>query len=354
MGLMSLLFLAAPCLNDGDCQAGQRCVESTCQALTEASADRAKTAAPSATPATQAASTTPSAPAPVAAPQPADNARYEFVLADGSRLVGRVVGYPAQGQLSVQLLDGTTRTLMAADVVSQRPFQAPKVGADGNLWEDNPNRTRHLYSPSAMQLKQGEGYVSVKEFLFLSGAYGVTDNVSVLVGTFIPTLFVFDDAGGLIGAIKVGTELSEGYHVAGGAEVITLPNFGDGGGLNLLGIGFAGFTVGQPDKQFTVNVGRPFALSGSQNELGDVLFTLSAQYRLTNRYGLITENWFFPTVEGVESSPILSFHALAFRQMRDRSAFDFGVIGISGVPGAFPWVDWTWNIEKPRHPQPKN
>ena len=132
MGLMSLLFLAAPCLNDGDCQAGQRCVESTCQALTEASADRAKTAAPSATPATQAASTTPSAPAPVEAPQPADNARYEFVLADGSRLVGRVVGYPAQGQLSVQLLDGTTRTLMAADVVSQRPFQAPK---GGRRWE---------------------------------------------------------------------------------------------------------------------------------------------------------------------------------------------------------------------------
>ena len=83
--------------------------------------------------------------------------------------------------------------------------------------------------------------------------------------------------------------------------------------------------------------------------INDAIWSLSI-----HRYGLITENWFFPTVEGVESSPILSFHALAFRQMRDRSAFDFGVIGISGVPGAFPWVDWTWNIEKPRHPQPKN
>jgi hypothetical protein len=318
MGLLSMLLLAAPCSSVSDCAQGQQCIASVCQ---EAQAQPAAR--------------------PIAAPK-----RYEFTLANGSKLVGRLMDAPDPSQVRVQLLDGTTRTLFRADILAQRPFTQAKVGADGNVWENNPNRTRHIYAPSAMPLKAGEGYGSIKEFLFASGAVGITDNISVLVGSFIPTLFAGLELGGLIGAIKVSGEVGEDLYFGVGGEVITLPSFGSGPGLNVMGIGFGAVTFGKPDKQFTLSAGRPFLLSAgdANNDLGDVLFVAAGQLRVSNSYGLVTENWIFPTTRGPAGDSFLSLHALAMRYMGDNMAFDFGFIGVGGIPFMMPWLDWTWHL----------
>lgn len=317
MILLSMLLLSAPCSSVSDCAQGQQCIASLCQ---EAQAQ------------------------PAASPI-AMSERYELTLANGSKLVGRLMDAPDPSQVRVQLLDGTIRTLFRADILAQQPFTQAKVGADGDVWENNPNRTRHIYAPSAMPLKAGEGYASVKEFLFASSAVGVTDNISVLVGSFIPTLFVGFELGGLIGAIKFSGEVGEDLYFGVGGEVITLPSFNSGAGLNVMGIGFGAVTFGKPDKQFTLSVGRPFLLSSdANNDLGDVLFVAAGQLRVSNSYGLVTENWFFPTARGPENTSILSLHALAMRRMSDNMAFDFGFIGVGGLPFVMPWLDWTWHL----------
>jgi len=317
MMLLSLVLFASPCVTANDCADGLQCVASVCQAAQAGTA---------------------------ASPSPVPE-RVELTLANGSKLVGRLMAAPDPSQVRVQLLDGTTRTLFRADILAQRRFTQARVGADGNVWEDNPNRTRHIYAPSAMPLKAGEGYASIKEFLFASGAVGVTDNISVLVGSFLPTLFAGFEMGGLIGAVKVGGEVGDDLYFGAGGEVVTLPNFNSGSGFDVMGIGFGAVTYGEPDRQFTLSVGRPFLLStGSNNELGDLLFVAAGQLRVSKSYGLVTENWIFPTAQGPDGGAFLSLHALAMRKMGDNSAFDFGFIGIGGVPFLMPWLDWTWHL----------
>ncbi|MBM66544.1 MAG: hypothetical protein CMH55_09955 [Myxococcales bacterium] len=296
---------------------------------------------------------------PVAEPAPAHSAdlasapaaettpegkRYRFVLSNGTELVGRMVERIGKSKVKVALLDGTVRTLFWADVEAQFEFEQVTVGGDGSVWDRNPNRTRHLYAPSAMPLKAGEGYLSLKEVFFLSGAYGVTDNVSVLMGSLVPTLFLMDGSG-FIGAVKVAGELGEDFYVAGGGEVLTVPSFDSSRSLNLLGIGFAGITVGKPDKQVTLSAGRPFALSGSEGaDLGDALLVVAGQFRLTNSVGIVSENWIFPNSDGPDGPEVLSLHALAIRRISKNFAWDAGLIGVAGSVGAFPWIDFTWNI----------
>ncbi len=275
--------------------------------------------------------------------QQVDTKRYRFVLSNGSELVGRILERIGETQVKIALLDGTERTLFWADIEAQFEFENVQIGADGSVWDTNPNRTRHLYAPSAMPLKEGEGYLSLKELFFLSGAYGVTDNVSILVGSFVPTLFLMDGTG-LIGALKVAGEIGEDVYVAGGGEVITLPDFSESGGLSLVGIGFGGLTFGKPDRQLTISAGRPFSLAGADPDLGDALLVVAGQYRLTNNVGIVSENWIFPTQESPGGGGVLSVHALAIRRINKNFAWDAGLIGVAGLPGAFPWIDWTWNI----------
>ena len=337
MILSFLLVLASPCTQDTDCSDGQRCVASSCQPV--AAAQLSKTF-------DSKAETLPERERVASRAQSVDTQRYELTLANGSVLVGRLLPSTDPEKVRIQLIDGTFRTLFWQDIVRKRAFEGVKVGADGNIWEDNPNRTRHIYAPSAMPLQKGEGYVSLKEFLFGSAAYGITDNVSILVGSFLPTLFAGLDMGGLIGAIKIGGEVGDNTYIAGGAEVITLPGSNS---FDVFGIGFGAITFGQPDKQLTLSAGRPFALSTSpgSNDLGDLLFVAAGQLRVSDTYGVVTENWIFPTADGPEGG-FLRLHSLVVRKMGEQSAFDFGFIGVGGIPVLIPWVDWTWNLGKAR------
>ena len=337
MVLSLLLVLASPCTQDSDCQDGLRCIASSCQSAV-VSQPATTTKAPTETLVTGKQTATGS--------QPVDHKRYEFTLANGSVLVGRIMTAPDPRQVRIQLIDGTVRTIFREDIVRQQAFRGVKIGADGNVWEDNPNRTRHIYAPSAMPLQKGEGYVSLKEFLFGSAAYGISDNVSILVGSFLPTLFAGLDVGGLIGAVKISGEIGDNTYLAGGVEVITLPGSDS---FDVVGIGFGAITMGKPDKQFTISAGRPFVLStnSGSNDLGDLLLVAAGQLRVSNTYGIVTENWFFPTADGPEGG-FLRLHSLVVRKMGQQSAFDFGFIGVGGVPVLLPWVDWTWNLGKAR------
>ena len=111
-------------------------------------------------------------------------------------------------------------TLERSIILSVSKDQKDRINEYGEIYHGDPNRTRYLYGPSAFLLKKGEAYVSQKELFFTSAAYGISDNVSMLVGSVLPILFT-DDGFNLITALKVGGPVyADKLHLATGFETL--------------------------------------------------------------------------------------------------------------------------------------
>jgi hypothetical protein len=291
----------------------------------------AQEAAPEATSTTTAA---------VADPVPIDSTIWVMTLVDGTQMIGRIQK-EEHGKVHLLLLDGQTRTFFRADVGNQQEKSAAKMikVVRGKIWDENPNRTRHLWSPSALPLREGEGYLSQKSLIFTSWAYGITDNVAILLGSVLPANFAGPKGANLIAALKVATKVAEKVHIGAGFETFIIPYAGT------IGVGFASLTYGVPDAQVTINVGKPFAIDSSNAATGDFLVSVSAIWRFSRHYGLVSENIFIPGIDtdGVGWG-IPSVHALVWRSIREETSWDFGFITPGGTGIAFPWFEWTWYL----------
>ncbi len=270
-------------------------------------------------------------------------ALYKWTLIDGSTVVGREVG-TSETTVTIRLVDGTERELFLADIASKLR-QKPVTVIDGKVWFDNPNRTRHLWAPSAMPLKKGESYYSAKMGAFVSAVIGITDNIAFLGGTFWPGLLVGGDGINVIGALKYGAKLSDNVHWAFGTEVIFFPSVAS------IATPFAGVTLGEPDKQVTVNIGYLGILdSDGSREIGEMMISLAAQLRFLPGHALVIENLLFPGTR-VDSSErgstgwgMFSLHTFCYRRMDESAAWDYGLVLVSDNGNVFPlpWVDYTW------------
>ena len=289
---------------------------------------------------------------------------YRWTIFDGSELVGRILE-SSESVLRIRLIDGSERVIYREDIILQVQEERARV-IRGQVWFDNPNRTRHLWAPSAIPLKKGEGYASAKLFTFISTAWGWTDNVAVLGGTFWPGLLVGGDGFNLIGAIKYSDQLTDNLYGAAGVEVITFPAFAH------IATPFVGLTLGNADRQVTVNAGylAAYETEGRDN-IGEAMFSVTGQYRFLPGHALVMENLFFPgtsidtsetttredgtvVVEDTNDDDVnlgwgmVSLHALAYRQILEDSAWDYGLVllmNADGQPlGMMPWVDYTWYL----------
>jgi len=214
---------------------------------------------------------------------------WVFTLIDGSKLVGRIDGQN-NATIDIKQLNGDVRSIFTSDIAAQQPMDNLKI-VNGERWTSNPNRTRHLWSPSSMPLKKGESYLSQKEILFTSYAIGITDNIAVLVGSVTPFLLAGDDGVNFIGAIKFATEFASNFHLSGGGEMIWLPRLGG------LALPYLGFSVGEPDLQLSFNAGKPFAFDeeSSAKDL-NAMISICFMWRFASNHGLISENIFLPGV----------------------------------------------------------
>ena len=277
-----------------------------------------------------------------ATPSVVDQTLLSFTLSNGTRLTGRIVREnKLTGQLDILLISGERRSIFRSDIAVQSKVQQKPVNVvNGKIWEDNPNRTRHLWSPSAMPLKKGEGYLSQKEFVFTSYSVGLTDNFAILVGTLVPALFAGPEGLNVIGAIKVADQVRDKIYIGGGIETMVIPRAG------VAGVPFASFTYGEPDAQVSLNLGKPFALDSDSADFGTALVSVSGMWRFRGDFGLVSENIFLPEVKTSDGWGMLSVHGLAFRSIRESTAWDLGFVSITGFGGfiPIPWFDWTWHF----------
>lgn len=315
-----------------------------CCALTLASAEvaRANSGAFAPPPAEEA----PTRPSP--APRPTAGNTLPAVF-DRTRLVSvtmrnsqRYLGYVAGSDevvIELRLQSGGVIEIARSQIWAVDEVAADVAAALPRLRD--PNRTRYLYGPSALTLRQGEAYFSQKQIIFSALAYGVTDNLTLLVGAVLPGWLVGPNGFNLILGGKFGHKVADKLHVAVGAETIVLPQLRRGRGMTGLGFVFANGSVGDSEAHMTVSVGYPFELAGhADSPVGPLIVTVNGNVRLSDGFALLTENWLVTTAHG----GFEVIDSLALRVINPHSAWDFGFIGLPSSGDLVPWIDYTYNF----------
>lgn len=212
----------------------------------------------------------------------------------------------------------------------------------GRFAYEYSSATRYYYAPSAIMMKQGELSLSQRGFAFTSAAIGVTDHVTVLAGTIVPTSLSAAYGGNfdavlLVGGLKAGGQLAPGVHVAAGGEFMAIA------GLSGF-ISFAEVTFGDTDRSFSIAAGRAYELGERSIVLAPLTF--SGHVRFTNTFALISENWILlPVGDAVSGAQA---YAIGGRWQWERFYLDAGgiMVGLGTpfvdgelLPIPLPWLN---------------
>ncbi len=179
------------------------------------------------------------------------------------------------------------------------------------IYPPNPHPSRYYYSPSALPIEKGEGYINCTYFLLYQAQYGLTDNISIggtmtIVG--MPAMF----------NVKWSQKISEKFHIGAGGQIGKTWWTSNS---DAIGVGFLNATLGQEESNITVNGGYGFYGSEHIN-----LISVAATQRISKKLSLLFEAWsiFQPNYD-----PIY-FGGPGFRLYAGKKAtWDFGFIALS-------------------------
>lgn len=258
---------------------------------------------------------------------------HRVELIDGQVLTGILRSRDAHGVM-LEIGDGP-RIYLSRSTIAKVSTEAPAA--------ERPLRPQSYFlAPSALLLKEGQGSFAQLELLLSEFSYGITDNLNFSIGSFLP--FWFANAGegfNMLAMVKGGGSINEMLHLAVGAYGIFVP-----AALNpniaVLGVGFGSVTLGTPDRNLSVSLGIPAAVSG---EVEGIIFNLSGMIRVSRVVALTSEIWSFPT----GGSP---FNAWAWgsgtRLDLRPFSIDVGVVvmgqGGALVPIPLPWISAAYNF----------
>jgi hypothetical protein len=246
----------------------------------------------------------------------------ELVLADGSVLFGRVVD--AGDPLIFQLLSGSELRVPHAQVRGLRLARGEVV--EGEFWNEDPNRTRLFFGPTARSLRGGEGYLAVYEIIMPFLAFGITDNLLISGGT--PLIFGEGGSRPFWVAPKV-TFLNTGETQAA-VGVLAMAVEDESAGI-LYGV----LSRGSPNRALSVGIGYGYV----NDEIADSpAVMLGGELRVARRVKLLTENYFFPGGEGLVS--------VGPRFFGERLSADLGLVMPVGSDDTFvfPLINFVWNF----------
>lgn len=188
--------------------------------------------------------------------QASQNERYvRITLNEGNTVDGRIVDITEDYFLIDVGLMGSIK-IDKRDILNIENIQQESVGeleTNQRAKDINPQSSRYFFSPSAHQLKQGDGYYHNVGIMYNSVSFGLHDNMTAGI-TFTPI--------GVGGTLKFGGKITENLSIsAGGMAVFSFysssspnPEFFrriDGP----LAIPFANITLGSERRNFSFNYG---------------------------------------------------------------------------------------------------
>ncbi len=209
-------------------------------------------------------------------------------------------------------------TISKNDIKLQEVVNQSQI-KDGVFWFDNLQATRYFWAPNGYGLKKGEGYYQNIYVLWNQASYGITDNISI-GGGIIP-LFLF---AGAPTPVFITPKISipivkDKFNIGGGALLGTI--IGDFGledeDINRgFGIVYGLSTFGSRDSNISIS----FGYGRFGGEWADSpLINISGLHRVSNRFYLITENYYF-NFGDEDSGTIIG---LGGRWIINKAALDF-------------------------------
>lgn len=276
-------------------------------------------------------------------------------LHDGQVLSGKMVARAPDGTVTLDL--GVGQVVVAGALIEELEEDVRStLTKSGEVWFQDPNRTRYLYGPSAMMLKKNELYFSQNELILSTLNWGVTDWLGVQIGGAIPLWFIppLPQGFNLLLAIKGGGSLTDTIHLATGLQALWLPGqvLTTRSSVPVIGLWFATATYGTPNAHVTASFALPFnlaALGTATPVLASPIVTLSGNYRLTRAVSLVSENWLITGFSTTNNSHVMIVPSLAVRVMGEHVAADIGLIVLASdrgvlVPVPLPWLTFTYNF----------
>lgn len=254
---------------------------------------------------------------------------YKITLLKGDEFIGKIISKDQNNIVirtsSIPRIEIPVENIKSIDPVEKNSMR------NGSYWYPNPNSTRYFFSPSAANLKKGEGYYQNSYLLFNSVNYGLTDFLSIGGGFEILSTFSGADPIYFL-TPKVGFEVSEKVHVGAG---VLFMGVGDEGNF---GIAYGLGTYGNTNSNMTLGAGWGF-LDGEFSE--NPFITLSGMHRLRRNISFVSENWFVPDLDDSYYG-LLSY---GIRFFGEKLSVDLGFINNGDIAEVIfigiPYVDFV-------------
>jgi hypothetical protein len=249
-----------------------------------------------------------------------------LTLRDGSTLIGRVLEVTPT---TVRFASAAGETPVPRSAVESVRVTAASAMHDGQLWPEDPSRTRLFFAPTGRMLRQGELYFADAYVFFPSLQGGVTDRFTIGGGmSLFPGLGL--DAQLFYITPKVGVYASPNVNVAVGALVAGAKDLSD---ESPVGIGYGVATFGGEDGSVTTGIGYGFARHSTSST---ALIMVGGQRRLSRSIAFVTENY------AVAQSDSEIGYSGGLRFMGEKLAVDIAAVGASGASTLIPYVAFIY------------
>jgi len=223
--------------------------------------------------------------------------------------------------------------LSIANIKSIRHISESMV-KNGVIWPENPNYHRNFYSPTGIGMEKGLAYYQNLMLVWNHLGYAFTDYFTMGIDFEIITILsggeIFDSYRPLFALTpKFSHSFNEKWHAGVGGLFVSVPKSDS---FFEFGIMYAVGTYGSKDNNFTLGFGIPFYEGEVQASVPVV--TLSGQYRISRKFSLVSENWFF-VPDDVE---YFALGVQGVRYMGKNLNWDFGlaIYNFDNDPGVAP------------------
>lgn len=235
----------------------------------------------------------------------------QIVLRDGSSLYGRVLEVTTTGVRFSSAIGETT--IPRASIASVRQVDASAIH-DGQIWPEDPSRTRLFFAPTGRMLRTGENYFSDAYIFFPSLQAGISDQVTIGGGmsafpgvSLDEQLYYVTPKFGVYSSPKVNAAV--GFLAAGARSISD---------QTPVGLGYGVATFGDEDGSVTAGAGFGFTRTHASSA---AVLMLGGSQRVSRSVALVSENYVFAAGGGA------TLFSGGARFMSEHIAVDVALIG---------------------------
>jgi hypothetical protein len=281
--------------------------------------------------------------------EPIDTQTYVLLLNDGGEIMGRILSQDEWAYRVETLLQGII--LVPRYTVKEKIVASKRDLVETAYVSPNPHPTRYFYSPTAVPLKKGEGYIQTIYFASAQIQYGFTDHFSAGIAT---TAI----GAPILVSMKYGGKVSDKLSLAAGLQAGHMswasPNL-------MLGVGFGTATLGNNENSVSFSGGNgllrdrytKYEYNLNPNDPGygrakdtteikqSGMFSVSGIVRISKKASLIGEFWYISSEGAFFGGPGMRFYP------GRKICWDF-IMSAVIAPGSdffvIPGISATWKI----------